>query len=852
MRVKGFAVKFVAYCLFFLRATPSFTQEINPDSTYLIITAGSQYTTSPLHQRLWGNHYRRDWNTPVKVKLFYLDTAAGGLKPYQSGGGRQSKTLRLHNSQQREYVLRSIDKTFGRALPDIYQNTFVEKMLNDQVSIAQPFAAVTIPGMAEAAKIYHTWPQIVFVPQQKALDTFNQEFSNRVYLFEQRPDESWEDASNFGSSKKIISTEKLLEKISEDANHRVDQIQFVRSRLFDMFIGDWGRHEDQWRWASFKEDGKTIYKPIPRDRDQVYTKFDGLLIRVAKAAAGAGHLQTFDHKIKDITTFNFPARNLDRRMANETTLQQWIDIAKELQQVLTDEVITTSVQQLPPEMFANSGVEIIAKLKTRREDLVKYASAYYLFLAREVDVAGTKESDHFEIVNGPDGQVSVKLFSLNTEGAKEGEPFYSKNFLPGETKEIRLYGLAGKDNYEVSGTNSIKLRIIGGDAEDVYKIDPQAKVHVYDSKNQPIENFSGIRLHLSADSVVHAYTYDAFKYDKKGLSPAVFYNRDDRIFIGLNYKLLNNQWRKSPFGQRHKVYARYSINQQAISLGYEGLFNQIAGNWNLLVDANYDMVRWTNFYGLGNETIPITNEGDFYRIRSKEVLLSTSFQHVIGKQGSFGVTPFYQSIQLRKDEDRFLHKTFFSGNGLNKYDVKNFGGMRVQMNLQHLNNLLLPTKGVVFSTGVAHVRNISQPRSFTNYSAYTRFYLPFLNHFVLSIENGAAAITGEPEFYQLNSIGGSTLRGYRRERFWGETIYHNNNELQYLFDMRSHLFNGKMGVLAFADQGRVWKKGEHSDAWHYGYGGGIIVVPFHKLYFSMQYGISTERRTLHLELRRVL
>jgi hypothetical protein len=76
--------------------------------------------------------------------------------------------------------------------------------------------------------------------------------------------------------------------------------------------------------------------------------------------------------------------------------------------------------------------------------------------------------------------------------------------------------------------------------------------------------------------------------------------------------------------------------------------------------------------------------------------------------------------------------------------------------------------------------------------------------------------------------------------------------LQYLFDMRSHLFNGKMGVLAFADQGRVWKKGEHSDAWHYGYGGGIIVVPFHKLYFSMQYGISTERRTLHLELRRLL
>ena len=40
--------------------------------------------------------------------------------------------------------------------------------------------------------------------------------------------------------------------------------------LFDLIIGDWDRHEDQWRWAE-QEDGKDeIYEPIARDRDQTF------------------------------------------------------------------------------------------------------------------------------------------------------------------------------------------------------------------------------------------------------------------------------------------------------------------------------------------------------------------------------------------------------------------------------------------------------------------------------------------------------------------------------------------------------------------------------------------------------
>jgi hypothetical protein len=183
-----------------------FTQKtIVVDSTttpgHVTVIAGKQYDKSSLHQRLWGKHYREDWATPVKVEVMHLDTVDGGLFAYQKGGGRQSKTIRLKNAAGKEYVLRSIDKKFGLALPEIYRGTFIETIINDQVSIAEPYAALTIPEMAKAADINHTIPRIVFIPHQKALGEFNDEYGNNLYLFEQRPDDNWEEAGNFANSK---------------------------------------------------------------------------------------------------------------------------------------------------------------------------------------------------------------------------------------------------------------------------------------------------------------------------------------------------------------------------------------------------------------------------------------------------------------------------------------------------------------------------------------------------------------------------------------------------------------------------------------------------------------------------
>lgn len=821
------------------------------------VVAGSQYERSGFHQWLWGKHYRKEWTTHVAVPSLQLDSAFGGLTPYETGGRMQSKTLKLRTANGKEYVLRSIDKSFGNALPEIYRNTFVQKIMNDQASTGHPYAALTISTMAAAAGIYHTEPMIRYVPKQPALGKFNEEFGDKLYLLEQRPDENWEEADNFGNSPNIISTSSLLEKLAKDNNIKINSEQYVRSRLFDIFIGDWSRHEDQWRWALTEQDGKKIYTAIPRDRDQVYTKFDGALLGVGLSAAGMGHIQSFDDNIKDIAAYNFPARNLDRRMANEVPLQVWLNTARELQAALTDQVIETAIRQLPPEIYPLSGVQIVTKLKSRRAQLDQFAEKYYRFLAKEVDIPATEGQDQVEITRLNDKETKISIYAIEN-GTPATLPYYERTFRKDETDEVRVYGIAGNDVYNVSGdaANDIVVRIIGGKDKDIFN-DASKKgiTHVYDDADNTFNKASATKLHLSDNDAVHEYKYDSYQYDKKGFTPVIFFSNYDRFYAGLNYRITRHHWRKEPFASQHGFYGRYSITQNAISFGYEGILTHAIGKWDLYMNADFDAIRWTNFFGIGNETIELPqtqNNFDYYRVRSRELYAGIGLNRKLGEASYLRFTPFYQATKIINDEGRFLDKTTPAINGRTtpeKFEWDHYAGVSISYLYADVDDEIVPTKGISILTTATHTRSLEDNRTINNLSGALNIYIPFGKHLVLALRNGGAALTGEPKFYQLNMIGGSpNLRGFRRDRFRGQSSVFNSNELQYLFNFKSSLFNGKAGPLAFYDIGRVWQPGEKSNTWHSGYGAGFMVAPFNKFAASISYGISRENKVFHIRL----
>jgi hypothetical protein len=687
------------------------------------------------------------------------------------------------------------------------------------------------------------------VPWSERLGAFNEVFANRVCLFEERPDDDQSDAPYFGFSKNVVGTPKMLEKTREENDHKVDQPSFVRARLFDIFLGDWGRHEDQWRWASFDSAGFKIYRPVPRDRDQTYTKFDGLMINIVSSLANLNHLQSFDATIDDIETYNFPARNLDRRFTNELPRQTWLDIASSLQKALTDSVIESSVKALPPEMFDLSGQQIIDNLKRRRNDLRKYASNYYDFITKEVEVVGSEQNELFVINRLNENETSIMLFDLDKKGQPKDHAFYSRNFHKNETSEIRIYGLKGNDRYSITGkANQIKLRIIGGTDRDsvINASGTTAGLKYYDSGENDV--VGRIKESFASDTSINSYNYGGFKYNSGGLIVLPSYSNRRGIFFNLGYKFTKQQWRKEPFGWKQSIKAYYSITNNSFGGDYEGQFMELLGKWNLLLNVSYDQLLDNYFLGIGNET-HFDETRLFYKMFTNEANFTVDLNRKLGNGHELGIRGLYDMVKVEKDDGKFYQ----SAAGINDPSVfnrKHFAGGELYYSYRHLNNEVVPTKGMRFTATANQIMNLQEKsRSFNRYTGFLGFYLPLTGAFSIASRNGAATVIGQPEFYQLNTLGGGqTLRGYFRQRFYGKTSFFNNNDLRWIFNVRSKLFNGKMGLIAFADNGRIWQPGEKSDKWHWGYGGGLMIAPFNRLSATVYYGTSDELGKFHIRL----
>lgn len=131
--------------------------------------------------------------------------------------------------------------------------------------------------------------------------------------------------------------------------------------------------------------------------------------------------------------------------------------------------------------------------------------------------------------------------------------------------------------------------------------------------------------------------------------------------------------------------------------------------------------------------------------------------------------------------------------------------------------------------------------------------MPLVSKFSLSVLGGATTLSGNPEFFQYNTVGNTqTIRGHRRDRYYGNSTLYNQNELRWITNVRSRLFNGKVGLYGLYDIGRAYLDGESSNKWHSSYGGGFILSPFNMLSANFSYAISEDDQRFHIGLIRAL
>ncbi|WP_375436047.1 hypothetical protein [uncultured Hymenobacter sp.] len=467
---------------------PPIPAHIRPDST-VRVAAGTQYLRSKLHQFFWGKHYRELWALPVEVLVFNLRTAVpGGLVPVQEGGSFQTKNLRLVASDGRQYVLRSVDKDATKALPESLRNGPIGRLMKDQTSVINPYGAYIVPRLAEAVGVYHTNPRLVYVANDPALGKFQRDFANALYLFEERPEGDQHNVASFGNSSRVVSSRHVFTNLLANPQCRVEARHYLRARLFDMWLGDWSRREDQWRWASFPTTGEGVrYRPIPRDRDHAFFKFnDGLLTHVIGWVKS--NYQTFEKDIglTNVAGLNRAAEPMDKSLLVYLTRQDFKQIADSMQLQLSDPVIKEALSVWPKEVYALAGQEFDEKLRSRRNQLPLVADKFYKLLAGNVEIPGTNAPERFVVeVPGPE-QVQVSVYQM---GSSRPDSLIGRRiFRVGETSTLKLYGLGGPDVFEFKAlpTSGITIGVYDGAGQDavlasVKEAPRRTRITVYDS-----------------------------------------------------------------------------------------------------------------------------------------------------------------------------------------------------------------------------------------------------------------------------------------------------------------------------------------------------------------------------------
>lgn len=814
--------------------------DINQPATTMASIYPFKPAKSGAYKCFFGNHYRGLYNTKIKFPTVNIDTLYGGLKPLKFGGGNQSISVRLEDKDGKEFVMRRLRKSATQFIQvkafqedyfkDQLENTFSERFLMDFYTTSYPFSSIVVGDLSDAVGVYHTNPKVFYVPNQPVLEKYSTLLQPDLYLFEERPTKDFKNLKSFGNPDDVISTDEVLSLLMKDEKYSISNDQYIKTRLFDMWLGDWDRHEDQYRWAVKKNADNTVsFSPIPRDRDQAFPKFDGFFTQaITNLVPSLRLMQSFGENIKNVKTFNQVIYKIDLTLINQSTLEEWLVAAQFLKENLTDASIDKAFLNLPKELDGKTLESIKSNLKKRREHIISWAKEYYKILNKYIIVLGTNKDDIFEINRLEDGSTSIKVSRNKTNS--DNDIVFKKTYTPEFTKEIWLYGLDGKDQFSVKGHHKkcLQIRIIGGQNKDTYTIENPLGIKIYDYKTkESIFEGKPVKHLLTDDYNINTFNYTKFKHNFRQFLPAIGYNPDEGFIVGAKAHFTLYDFENNPFWQKHNIGIKFYTVTGGLEASYSNEIARIAGKFNLAFETRYTSPAYSlNFFGYGNESqnLEDNNKIEYLRVRLEQFNAKISLlkRGRVGSMIKFSVP--IDIIHASDNTHRFI-ETVFTPEELKS---KTFAGAEFKYEFENRDNKAFPTLGLKFTLTTGWKMNVSQTnQNFAYLNPSLQINYPIIKNDVLtfsSLWSGNLINNANFEFYQAATIGGENgVRGFRNQRFTGQNSFSQNTDLRMqLFRFNAGLVPAKFGILGGFDYGRVWIYNDNSTKWHNSVGGGIF------------------------------
>jgi hypothetical protein len=328
--------------------------------------------------------------------------------------------------------------------------------------------------------------------------------------------------------------------------------------------------------------------------------------------------------------------------------------------------------------------------------------------------------------------------------------------------------------------------------------------------------------------------------------PQLGYENDVGAFLGAGIIYTRYGFRKHPWSSRHRLTVGGATEAETGRVHYGGKFR--FENSNLLSKLNLHIsgIEVLNFYGFGNNTSDQGSDS-FFRVRNQQYLAKPSLEiQLMDDLLRLSGGPMVQFTRT-KDGSRKIDE-------VNPYGAHKFGLIGAIANVQidtrrthfdpdteialplHENpNAGYPVSGflVDFTAEVSPpVWDVTRTWGAIEGSISGFLSIGENDRATLAIRIGGRDTYGRTPYFRAAYIGGgeffsggSTVRGFRAERFVGESSVYGNLDLRVVLGRVKLVVPGDFGVLAFGDIGRVFEDGDSSDQWHPGYGGGVWFAP---------------------------
>jgi hypothetical protein len=447
---------------------------------------------------------------------------------------------------------------------------------------------------------------------------------------------------------------------------------------------------------------------------------------------------------------------------------------------------------------------------------------------------------------------------------------FHRLFADGCTGEIRIYCRGGDDSVLVRGETDAQISIIvlGGSGEDSFTAEPTrprgrvsllrtqpgngAQVTFIDPGKKSRFNTGGYarieRREPREDSLDYRFER---KYRDWGsmVFPAVHgkYNADLGVLIGGGATYTRYGFARVPHAAQLSLVAGIAPMTANVDVRAAADFRLPFDEAAVRLDALFTTFEVLNYFGMGNNTRVLPDRSFSYSVRQNELRISPSLSLQALPELTLTIKGGARYVAHDLDDE----ESYLSLEKPYGYDEMFFleGGAIVHYDSR--DHAVWPRKGILCTVDVTTVPAVyDATERWSSIGADLRYYLSTASFpdAALALRVSGRRIEGEAPFFASAFLGGiENLRGFEKNRFAGASSLFAAAEIRVGLTDVFILFPSRLGVLAFAESGRVWQRGEYSSQWQASFGGGVWLAPVSDD-FTISTNVAASREGLRFDL----